>query len=115
MSADTSTSSSTPAAPERVFVEIPKAGPGQGYKAPPNRRQPLVDLLTRVITVLMCLSLPLVVLTILVMIFWLAPVSRTMLWLWIPLGLFIEAIGIFVAVGIGREMLGTAGSGRYTR
>ncbi|HEU5438873.1 MAG TPA: hypothetical protein VFU88_06265 [Ktedonobacterales bacterium] len=110
------------AAPERVYVKIPKAGPGQGYRAPKNYQRPLVDLVWRVLVVLMCLSLLVIPLAIIGMIVFL-PASaghhnayeEGFLWLWIPMFLFVEAIALFVAIGIGRAALGIAGSGPFER
>lgn len=108
--------------PERVYVKIPKAGPGQGYRAPKNYQRPLVDLAWRVLVVLMCLSLLVIPLAIIGMIVFL-PASaghhnayeEGFLWLWIPMFLFVEAIALFVAIGIGRAALGIAGSGPFER
>lgn len=102
--------------PERVYVEIPKAGPGQGYRAQPNHQRSAQQALGKIITYLLCLSLPVSSGGIIVMILVLDHIAREQqLWLWIPLGLFIEAIAIFVAIGVARETLGSAGSGPYTR
>jgi hypothetical protein len=100
----------------RVYVQIPKAGPGQGYHAPKNYRHPFLSLLTRLVIVLLCLSLPIVPGLIIALIVFL-PGSQAVnyLWLWIPMFLFVEAIAIFVAIGVGREALGSAGAGDYTR
>jgi hypothetical protein len=118
----TSAGSTEGAAPERVYVKIPKAGPGQGYHAPKNFQRPLVDLAWRVLVVLMCLSLLVIPLAIIGMILFL-PASgghhnayeEGFLWLWIPMFLFVEAIALFVAIGIGRAALGIAGSGPFER
>lgn len=102
--------------PERVYVQIPKAGPGQGYRAQQNHQRPGQDAIGRIITYLLCISLPISSGGIIVMILILDHIAREQqLWLWIPLGLFVEAIAIFVAIGVGREALGNAGSGPYTR
>lgn len=116
MSTEASTSASEQATTGPVFVQIPKAGPGQGYKAPKNFQQPGLDLLWRVLVVLLCLSLPVAVGGIIVMIFILDHASAiNLIWLWVSLGLFVEIIAIFCAINIGREALGNAGSGQYTR
>lgn len=102
--------------PERVYVEIPKAGPGQGYRAQPNFQRPGLDALGRIITYLLCFSLPVSSGGIIVMILILDHVAREQqLWLWIPLGLFVVGIAVLVAIGVAREALGNAGSGPYTR
>lgn len=102
--------------PERVYVQIPKAGPGQGYRAPQVVQQPGLDAIGRIFTFLLCISLPISSLGIIAMILILDHVAREQqLWLWIPLGLFIGAIAVFVAIGVAREALGNAGSGPFTR
>lgn len=111
--APTPTTSDTP---ERVFVQIPKAGPGQGYQAPKNYQQPLLQTLSRIAIFLLCLSLPIASGGIIVMILILDPVARnTQLWLWIPLGILVEAFAIFLAIGIWNEANGIAGANSYTR
>ncbi|HEY0722920.1 MAG TPA: hypothetical protein VGD41_02770 [Pyrinomonadaceae bacterium] len=108
MGADTS--SNTQTKPEKVYVKIPKAGPGQGYKAPKNHEQPLLDALSRVIVVVMCSALPLATGLIFAMILGASQTSRNeFLWLWIPMIVLIEGIAIALAIGVGREALGTAG------
>ncbi|MGH2515723.1 MAG: hypothetical protein ACRDHP_08710 [Ktedonobacterales bacterium] len=102
--------------PERVFIPIPKAGPGQGYQAPKNFEQPLLQMLSKIAIFLLCLSLPIASGGIIVMILILDPVARnTQLWLWIPLGLLVEAFAIFLAFGIWGEANGIAGANNYTR
>ena len=44
--------------PERVYVEIPRAKPGQGYKAPKNFDNPLLALASKLFIAALCLSLP---------------------------------------------------------
>lgn len=114
-----STQAPTPApsdTPERVFVTIPKAGPGQGYQAPKNYEHPVITALSRLAIFLLCLSLPVASGGIIVMILIIDPTARnTQLWLWIPLGILIEAFAIFVAIGIWREGVGLAGADKYTR
>lgn len=116
MSADTTpnttpnTSPETQATPEKVYVKIPKAGPGQGYHAPKNYQQPLLDSLSKIIIFLLCLSIPLATGLIFGMILGFSETSRTQfLWVWIPMIVLIEGIAILVAIGVGREALGTAG------
>ncbi len=116
MSADTTpnttpnTSPDAQATPEKVYVKIPKAGPGQGYHAPKNYQQPLLDSLSKVIIFLLCLSIPLATGLIFGMILGFSETSRTQfLWVWIPMIVLIEGIAIVVAIGVGREALGTAG------
>ncbi|HLJ81814.1 MAG TPA: hypothetical protein VKT52_10035 [Ktedonobacterales bacterium] len=114
-----STEAPTPTAsdtPERVFVPIPKAGPGQGYQAPKNYEHPLLQMLSKVAIFLLCLSLPVASGGIIVMILILDQTARdTQLWIWIPLGILIEAFAIFLAIGIWNEANGIAGANRYTQ
>ncbi|HLZ22221.1 MAG TPA: hypothetical protein VKQ30_08880 [Ktedonobacterales bacterium] len=106
----------TSATPERVFVQIPKAGPGQGYQAPKNYSHPLLQMLSKIAIFLLCLSLPIASGGIIVMILILDQTARdTQLWLWIPLGILIEAFAIFVAIGVGNEANGMSGANMYTR
>ena len=108
--------------PERVYVKIHKAGPGQGYQAPKNYQQPLLMLLGRVLVVLLCLSLPIIPLVIIGLILFLPgsggahnAYEEGFLWLWIPMFLFVELIAVTVAIGVGREALGIAGNGPFER
>jgi hypothetical protein len=100
--------SSPPPAPERVYVEIPKAKPGQEYHAPKNYDQPLLQTLSRIVVALICLSLVAVPAGILGAIM-LRPSGHALLWLFIPLGVLVEAFAIFVAIGTYREAVGSAG------
>ena len=108
MGADTSPETKT--TPEKVYVKIPKAGPGQGYKAPKNYQHPLFDSLSKVVIVLLCAALPLATGVIFAMILGNSEISRTQfLWLWILMIVLIEGIAILVAIGVGREALGVSG------
>ena len=122
MSANTPTPTGGEKADERVFVKIPKAGPGQGYQAPRNFQNPFMTFIWKAATVLMCLSLPLVPGIIIVLIVFLPPsdgyqnaFQEGLLWLWIPMILFVEAIAIFAAYNIAREALGYSGATDYER
>lgn len=119
MSTDTSPSSPTPsssgtqAEPRRVYVEIPRAKPGQGYHAPTIYRRPLLTFVQQVFTILLCASIPGAVTLIFAMILANDPNSRTeFLWIWVPLIIFVEALAIFLAIGVGREALGLSGVGK---
>ncbi len=108
--------------PERVYVKIPKAGPGQGYQAPKNYQQPLLMLLGRLLVVVLCLSLPIVPLVIIGLILFMPgshgasnAYEEGFLWLWIPMFLFVELIAVSVAIGVGREALSIAGNGPFER
>jgi hypothetical protein len=116
MSSETPAQASNTTAPEKVFVPIPKAGPGQGYQAPKNYQQPAVDAVSRVIVGLLCLSLPVVPAGLIVLLLATDLNARnTLLWLFIPLGVFVTGIGVLVALGIWREAVGSAGGGWYER
>lgn len=109
MSADTTPTSPAAQPLERVYVKIPKAGPGQGYHAPKNFQKPLLDLLSRLAIIAICLSIPLVPGVIIGMI--VATTYQTepgLLWLWGAMTILIEAIAIFVAIGVAREALGVS-------
>lgn len=96
--------------PERVYVEIPRLKPGQGYKAPKNYRHPVLDALTRVLIVLMCAAMPAATAIIFIMILaYSNAIKYGFLWLWIVMILFIESIALLVAWGVAREALGWAG------
>jgi hypothetical protein len=106
----------------RVFVKIPKAGPGQGYKAPKNYNQPLLGALSRLAVLGLAAAVLLVPGIIMAMIMFL-PLSAGhknaseagLLWLWIPMFLFIEAFAVFIAVNVYREGIGSAGEGDHLR
>ncbi|HEU5347821.1 MAG TPA: hypothetical protein VFU63_04335 [Ktedonobacterales bacterium] len=109
----TDTSPNTETTPEKVYVKIPKAGPGQGYRAPKNYRRPLLDAISTAIIVLLCASIPLATGMIFAILLGVSEISRTeFLWIWIPMILLVESIAILVAIGIGREALGVAGARR---
>lgn len=95
--------------PEKVYVQIPKAGPGQGYRAPKNHNQPLLLALSRIVVALICLSLIAVPAGILGLIL-ARPSGQELLWLFLPLGILVEGFAIFAAIGTYREAVGSAGS-----
>src|SRR5262249_55550982 len=107
-------------ADNRVFVAIPKAGPGQGYQAPKNYDQPLLDVLSRLAILAICLAIPFIPGVIVGMIMFLPlphgahnAVQAGFAWLWIPMFLFVEALAIFLAVNVYREAVGSAGGNMY--
>lgn len=119
-SADTATGRRAETADKRVFVEIPRAGPGQGYQAPKNYDQPLLTVLSRLAIVAICLAIPLIPGVIVAMIMFLPlpngaqnAVQAGFAWLWIPMILFVEALAIFLAVNVYREAVGSAGGDMY--
>lgn len=100
----------------RVFVEIPRAKPGQGYKAPKNFDNPALAALSRLAVLAVCLALLIVPGVIMAMIMFL-PLSggaknasqAGLLWLWIPMFLFVEAFALFLCVNVYREAVGSSG------
>src|SRR5690349_20803282 len=58
MSADTRSTVQASAPDDERFVQIPRAKPGQEYRAPKNMQQPLLDGFYRLVVTLLCLSLP---------------------------------------------------------
>jgi hypothetical protein len=106
----------------RVFVQIPKAGPGQGYRAPKNFDQPLLNLLGRLLVLALCAAVLLVPGVIMALIMFLPlgnghrnATQAGLLWLWIPMFLFVEAFAVFIAVNVYREGIGSAGEGNHLR
>jgi magnesium-transporting ATPase (P-type) len=100
--------------PRRVFIEIPKAKPGQGYRAPKNYARPLLAQLGRLVIILACLMLPIIPLAIIVMIVVNTYASESyLLWLWITMALIVVPIAIFVAIGLGREAIGVQRASDY--
>ena len=114
-------STNTPSAnsstkPERVYVTIPKAGPGQGYRAPKNYEQPELATLGQVAIILACLSLPVVPALIIGMI--VATTYATepyLLWLWATMTVLVVGFAIFVAWGLAREAIGIQQASDYER
>jgi len=113
-------SSQTPApeaggADSGVYVEIPRAKRGQQYKAPRNFSNPFGIFITRVLIVVICASLPIAPAAIIGLIVF-APTSQVlhdgMGWLWLSMFVFVEVIALFVAINVGREALGTSGTGQ---
>lgn len=120
MSSNTPAATQTNSKPQdnRVFVEIPRAKPGQGYVAPKVHRHPLMQSLSRVAIIVLSASLPLAPGLIIAFILFLPQshaVQEGFLWLWLPMTIFIEAFAIFIAVGVAREALGSSGSNHFTR
>lgn len=105
-----------PGQPERVYVTIPRAKPGQGYSAPKNYAQPGLSQLGRLVIILSCLMLPIIPGLIIVMIVWHTFASEPyLLWLWIVMTLVVEPLAIFVAIGLGREAIGVQSASDYER
>jgi hypothetical protein len=118
MSANTTppsaTSTGSPATPEKVFVKIPQAGPGQKYRAPKNYAHPALRALSTALVVLMALSLPLVPAILIIMIASNTYASEpSLLWLWITMFILVEAIAIFAAIGVAREAIGVTRHSDY--
>lgn len=110
--ADTTTPAAT-AGGDR-FVTIPKALPGQEYKAPKNFQNPLIRGIYQIAVVLMTLALPAAPAVIFVMILGYShAIAEGLLWLWIVMIIFIETIALGVAWGLAREALGVSGISYY--
>jgi hypothetical protein len=120
MSSDTPASSSggsNNAGDNRVFVEIPKAGPGQGYRAPQNFDHPAITRLSTVVVWLCCAALVIAPAFVIGLICFMPgshALSSGFAWLWIVMFLLTESIAVFSAIGIYREAVGIAGS-QYAR
>ena len=118
MSANTTPPTATPtgssATPEKVFVKIPQAGPGQKYHAPKNYQHSALSSLSTLLVILMALSLPLVPAILIIMIAYnTSGSSPDLLWLWITMFILVEAIAIFAAIGIAREAIGVTRRSDY--
>ena len=112
MTTNEATQTSQTPTPEKVYVKIPKAGPGQGYQAPKNFQRPLLQRLSLLFILALCVALPITPAAIVTMIILKTP---DLLWLFAPLGLLVVCIALFVAVGLGREAIGSSGAGKYMR
>ncbi len=110
MSADTQSTAQPSAKDAERFVKIPQALPGQEYKAPKNFQNPLMSGFYRFAVVGLSLSLPLApAVTIFMILAFSKAIQFGLLWLWIPMTIFIEVIAIGLAWGIAREALGVSG------
>lgn len=110
MSADTQPTVQATAPDDERFVQIPRAKPGQEYRAPKNMRQPLLDGFYRLAVTLLCLSLPIAPAVIFfMMLVYSKAIQYGLLWLWATMIVIVEVIAIGVAWGIAREALGIAG------
>lgn len=110
MSADTQSTAQPSAQDAERFVKIPKALPGQEYKAPKNFQNPLIRGIYRFVVVALSLSLPLApAVTIFMILAYSKAIQFGLLWLWIPMAIFIEVIAIGIAWGVAREALGISG------
>jgi hypothetical protein len=110
----TTTSTGSSATPEKVFVKIPQAGPGQKYRAPKNYAHPALSSLSTLLVILMALSLPLIPAILIIMIAYnTLGSSPDLLWLWITMFILVEAIAVFVAIGIAREAIGVTRRSDY--
>ncbi len=118
MSANVSPANAQPKAtpPGPVYVEIPKAKPGQEYRAPKNYDQPELATLGKLAIVLACLSLPLVPALIIGMIVRTTYATEPyLLWLWVSMAILVVGFAIFVAWGLAREAIGIQHASDYQR
>lgn len=116
MSATSPQGTNNKAADNRVFVEIPRAKPGQGYKAPRNFDNPLLSVLSRMVVLAACLAMLIVPGVIMAMIMFMPLAAHHnnasqagLLWLWIPMFVFVEGLALFLCVNVYREAVGTSG------
>jgi hypothetical protein len=110
----TAPSTGSSATPEKVFVKIPQAGPGQKYHAPKNYQHSALSSISTLLVILMALSLPLVPAILIIMIAYNTfGSSPGLLWLWITMFILVEAIAIFAAIGIAREAIGVTRRSDY--
>lgn len=99
---------------DTLYVKLPPPGAAHAARPPQNKQHVLLQRLGAVVAALLCLSLPGAPGAILGLLL-VRSGSAGFLWLWIPMLLFVEAIAIFVAIGIWREVSGWATSRDYTR
>ncbi len=110
MSADTRSTVQATTPDDERFVQIPRAKPGQEYRAPKNFQQPLLDGFYRLVVTLLCLSLPIAPAVIFfMMLVYSKAIQYGLLWLWATMIVIVEVIAIGIAWGIAREALGIAG------
>ena len=83
---------------------------------PTNLPTPLLQALGQLLALALCLSLPVAVGVILVLLaIFNIRNGGGLLWLWIPMFLFVEPIALFCAVGIWRELTGWSSARDYQR
>lgn len=101
------TASSATDGQQVVYVKLPPPGSAHAARRPQNVPNPLLDTVLSIFAFLLCCTLPLSSGLIMVL---LAnhslQVGFSLLWLWIPMFLFVEPIAILVAYGIWREYSG---------
>jgi hypothetical protein len=97
-----------------VYVEIPRAKPGQEYRAPKNYQRSGLAALGKLVVVLACASLPIVPAAIIGMIVWTTYATEPyLLWLWATMTILVVGFAIFVAFGLAREAIGVQHAGDY--
>jgi hypothetical protein len=83
---------------------------------PTNLPNPLLQTVGQLFALALCLSLPIAVGVIVVLLaIYNIRNGGGLLWLWIPMFLFIEPIALFCAVGIWRELTGWTSPRDYQR
>lgn len=93
--------------PAPVYIEIPRAKPGQEYRAPKNYQRAGLATLGKLIILLACISLPVVPALIIGMIVWNTYATEPyLLWLWATMMVLVVGFAIFVATGLAREAIG---------
>ena len=115
MSASTpkSTAQNAPAeSPTHVTLPAPAVRP----RRPSDLPNPLLQTLGQLLAIALCLSLPGAAGLILIMLMiYNIRDGGTLLWIWIPMIVFVEAIAIFCALGIWRELTGWSRPRDYLR
>jgi hypothetical protein len=99
---------STPAEGDQViYVKLPPPGTTHAKQRPQNAPNPLISPVLNIFAFLLCCTLPLSSGLIIVLLAnHSVQTGFPLLWLWIPMFLFVEPIAILVAYGIWREYSG---------
>lgn len=107
-SSSSSSSSSSPAGGEQVvYVKLPPPGTAHAALRPRNAPNPLWQKALNVFAFALCCTLPISSGLIMVLLaIHSVQVGFSLLWLWIPMFLFVEPIAFLVAYGIWREYSG---------
>jgi hypothetical protein len=106
-----------PAKPEKpLYVKLPPPGATHGSRPPTDAAHPLRQSAGTLLAAVLCLSLPLAPATIMTLLLIQPATQREGLtWLWVAMIVLIEAIAIFCAVGLWRELNGWSSRTNYQR
>jgi hypothetical protein len=98
---------STSTTGEQIYIKLPPPGSTHAKRRPQNAPNPLITTVLNLFALALCCTLPLSSGLIMVMLaVHSVQVGFPLLWLWIPMFLFIEPIAFLVAYGIWREYSG---------